>query len=126
MKKPAIYKSETGDIYERRLTSCPVCEGTSLNFLYEIRTYIPPFTVDRCSTCGFIFMNPRFKKSVIAELYGSGYYTGNAHYSYHDERKALDYYSHVWVRRIRVIRTYVEKGNLLDVGCAFGGFLKSR
>ena len=125
MKQSENNKSETEDIYTRKLPSCPVCNGTSLNFLYKILTYTPSFTVDRCKTCGFIFMNPRFKNSVIIKLYGSGYYTGNAEYSYHDERKATEYFSHVWDKRIRIIRTYVKKGNLLDVGCSFGGFLKS-
>jgi len=96
-----------------------------INPLYEINRYEPAFSVDRCAGCGFIFMNPRFKKSVLAGFYGDNYYTGNAGYTYYDERDAEKFAMHVWRKRIEKIHDKVKTGSFLDVGCAFGGLLKA-
>jgi SAM-dependent methyltransferase len=85
----------------------------------------PPFRTDRCMTCNFIFMNPRLSEATITSLYREGYYRGDADYSYYDERDAEKYSRYVWNSRIKKIRSFIENGNLLDIGCAFGGFLKA-
>lgn len=56
-------------------------------------------------------------------MYNSGYYSGASNYYYHDERKQEVYESFVWDARIRNIKKFVPKGNFLDIGSSFGGFL---
>jgi 2-polyprenyl-3-methyl-5-hydroxy-6-metoxy-1,4-benzoquinol methylase len=68
-------------------------------------------------------MNPRFRAETMAAFYNEEYYSGTSEYSYRDERKALEFFRYVWERRIDIMRRYVREGNLLDVGCSFGGFL---
>jgi 2-polyprenyl-3-methyl-5-hydroxy-6-metoxy-1,4-benzoquinol methylase len=112
-------------LYDPLLSQCPLCASPRIRFRYKIRTYTPEFTVYRCLGCGFMFMNPRYKNNVMMDFYGPGYYSGKSEYSYHDERDSLKFFAHVWNKRIGKIRTYVETGNFLDVGCSFGGFLKA-
>jgi SAM-dependent methyltransferase len=125
MKDALIHTYENSDIYDHQLSSCPLCGSVQLKFFCEIRAYTPLFRIDECSTCGFIFMNPRFKEKIIKNFYGGDYYSGKADYSYHDEREAPESFSQVWDKRIRIIRKYVKEGNFLDVGCSFGGFLNA-
>jgi len=70
-------------------------------------------------------MNPRFNDDVIKGFYKEDYYNGIADYSYCDERGFEKYAFYVWNRRIKKIASYVGKGNFLDIGSAFGGFLKA-
>ncbi len=125
MKVPPVQNIENIGLYEPLQNTCPLCGGTRLEFFREIHSCNPRFKTDHCRECGFIFMNPRLKRSIIKNFYTSDYYAGLAGYSYQDERKAPDHFSHVWDRRIRVIRKYIKEGNFLDVGCSFGGFLKA-
>jgi len=111
--------------FNERLSACPLCGGGNIRFLFTIEKYTPSFGVDRCGSCGFIFMNPRFNDAAVSGFYDEDYYSGGSEYSYHDERKSLKFFSPVWNKRIAIIRKYVKEGNLLDVGCAFGGFLNA-
>lgn len=113
------------EVYERPLAFCPLCGSGRIARLYEISRYTPPFRVDRCGACGFIFMNPRFTDDVVRALYGEDYCRGAAEYAYYDEREAERYARHVWEARLRVIARYAGGGNFLDVGAAFGGLLKT-
>jgi 2-polyprenyl-3-methyl-5-hydroxy-6-metoxy-1,4-benzoquinol methylase len=112
-------------IYNKPLAECPLCKSRNINLHYIIKKYNPNFKVDKCADCGFIFMNPRFNERFMKDMYSENYYSGKAEYSYYDERQALKYSQYVWEKRIRKIRQYVNAGNFLDVGCAFGGLLKT-
>ncbi len=111
-------------LFNKPLTGCPLCRSRNIRNHFIIEKYIPNFKIDICSDCGFIFMNPRFKDSIIKEMYDEAYYSGNAEYSYYDERQAIKYSEYVWKKRINKIRHYAAGGNFLDIGCAFGGFIK--
>ncbi len=111
--------------FDERLLSCPLCNHRGIRYLHTIRTYAPAFEVDTCTSCGFIFMNPRFRAETVSGFYSEKYYSGRSEYSYHDERTAIKFFAYVWDRRIDIIRRYVKEGNLLDVGCSFGGFLNA-
>ena len=113
------------EIYSIHAGSCPLCSSRDIGQLYLIKRFKLIFNVDRCCKCGFIFMNPVFKDSIIKNFYSEDYYSGNANYSYQDERELKKYASFVWEKRIRKIHRYVKEGNILDIGSAFGGLLES-
>ncbi len=113
------------DIYTAASLSCPLCGNMEIAPLYTITRYDPPFKADRCAGCGFIFMNPRFTDPVVRGYYSEDYFRGNAEYSYYDERAAERFSRYVWDRRIAVMRKYISGGNLMDIGCSFGGFLNA-
>jgi len=122
MKK---YDFNDSGIYADESFDCSLCGSNNISLLYIIGRFKYPFKIDRCNDCGFIFMNPEFNENIVKNLYNKDYYLGNAEYSYYDERKAEKYSKYVWDRRIKCIRRYVKSGNFLDIGSAFGGFLKS-
>ncbi|MDA3900788.1 MAG: class I SAM-dependent methyltransferase [Spirochaetes bacterium] len=110
-------------VFDPKRLTCPLCGSSSICELYTI-DFVDPFKVSRCSKCTFIFMNPAFSDNYISSLYGEDYYSGKADYSYIDERKNYRYNAFVWKARIKKIRSWVEKGNFLDIGCSFGGLLQ--
>ncbi len=120
-----IHQFSDPKIYCKPLNNCPICNDEKIKFHYIIEGYNPSFKVDICENCRFIFMNPGFNKNVIRDLYSKDYYKGNAEYSYFDERDAEKYASYVWTKRVKKISRYIKSGNLLDIGCAFGGFLNA-
>jgi SAM-dependent methyltransferase len=112
-------------MFDRAVSQCPLCGSGGIERRFRIERYKPSFTVDRCGSCGFMFMNPRLNDRAVRALYGEEYYTGKAEYSYYDEREAERFSAYVWNKRIEVLRNHVPGGNLLDVGSSFGGLLKS-
>jgi SAM-dependent methyltransferase len=111
-------------IFLSPLDHCPLCGSKNVAKLHIIDKYSPAFKIDKCADCGFLFMNPGYCYRFIKDLYKEDYYSGNAEYSYCDERKAERYSGYVWEKRLARIREYNSSGNFLDAGCAFGGFLK--
>ncbi len=112
-------------MFDIPLTNCPLCGSGRIGSRYLIDRYDPAFTVDRCASCRFMFMNPRLDGDAIRDLYREEYYTGKADYSYYDEREAEKFSNYVWDKRVEVLHRYVPGGNILDVGSSFGGFLKT-
>ncbi|HOT44506.1 MAG TPA: class I SAM-dependent methyltransferase [Spirochaetota bacterium] len=112
-------------MFDTPLYACPLCGSGSIRPRYRIDRYTPAFTVDRCGSCGFMFMNPPLDDESIRGLYGEDYYSGRSEYSYYDEREAEKFSAHVWNKRVEVLHRHVPGGNILDVGSSFGGFLKA-
>jgi 2-polyprenyl-3-methyl-5-hydroxy-6-metoxy-1,4-benzoquinol methylase len=113
------------DVFDDPVASCPLCGSERIRHRHIIRRYDPVFRIDRCDSCGFMFMNPRLREAAARVLYDEDYYSGKAAYSYYDERASEESSRIVWDKRISVIRRHVAGGNILDVGSSFGGFLKS-
>ena len=111
--------------FSTKKSNCPLCNFQDIEFLYKITSYDQHFNVDICQNCGFIFMNPQLNKNVLSNMYGKKYFTGDAEYSYHDERNSKKYSSYVWNKRINHIKKFIPCGHFLDVGSSFGGFLRS-
>jgi 2-polyprenyl-3-methyl-5-hydroxy-6-metoxy-1,4-benzoquinol methylase len=74
----------------------------------------------RCADCGLTFAPERLAAELRA-LYDEGYFTDYAHGEGYDAEPR----QRRWENRLRVrfVRRYAERGRLLDVGCAKGGFL---
>ncbi len=107
------------------LARCPLCGGSEIGTRYRITRYEPPFMIDCCADCGFLFRNPRPSSDEIMELYREGYYTGESDYSYLDERVSEKFARHVWEKRISILRRFAPPGSILDVGASFGGLLRT-
>ncbi len=110
--------------FDPPLTQCPLCGHHKISRIHSINYKAADLYIFACSRCGFQFMNPAPDDGSVSSMYTDGYYSGNAEYTYHDERKTEKYSSYVWKARLQTIRRWAESGNFLDIGCSFGGFLK--
>ena len=62
----------------------------------------------------------------VEKLYTKEYYSGEAKYSYQDERSSQKFHNFVWQARLKNIARFIPPpADFLDVGCAFGGFLQT-
>ncbi len=112
-------------VFQTRQEQCPLCGSTALEEHCTIDRFAPEFKISRCKECHHQFINPTWHPDYLASLYQADYFRGRAEYSYHDERKNLHFEQIVWRARLKKIQTFIRHGNLLDIGCSFGGFLKS-
>lgn len=117
------------------LAPCPVCQSHNTAFKYRIERHA--FDVWWCRACGSEFQNPMPKEANA--FYTEGYYTGDAAFSYQDERKKEHYHNFVHRARLSSIKRFLNmstgatkythasgvRQKLLDVGCAFGAFVRA-
>ncbi|MBM9501246.1 class I SAM-dependent methyltransferase [Leptospira sp. 201903071] len=100
--------------------TCPCCRKNLWKFLYHSAFNHYNIPIFLCTFCGLQTQFPRPKAS---ELYTEDYYSGNAEFSYRDERKTEKFDRYVWKARIKNIQKFKHTGQFLDIGCSFGGFL---
>ncbi len=104
---------------------CNICSG-ELHFYTKIDKY--NFDVYKCTRCGTLCRYPLPTEEEIKNYYTENYYSGKASYNYIDERK-VKFPEVVWSKRIDILIDIYQSINvdfpkrILDVGCAFGGFL---
>jgi len=101
---------------------CPLCQEDNWSFLYFSTHNNFNLPIYKCNTCSLQTIYPK-DNIKLEEIYSESYYNGKSEYNYKDERKTEFYDSFVWDARIQNIKKYSKKGNILDVGSSFGGFL---
>jgi 2-polyprenyl-3-methyl-5-hydroxy-6-metoxy-1,4-benzoquinol methylase len=103
---------------EVELIECPFCACSQFKIIYSF----PPLAVVRCEKCYLTYINPRLKESAIREIYLSPRYFkgGRGYQNYLAEKEIQEKKARV---RIREIKKLIQ-GRILDVGCAYGFFLK--
>jgi SAM-dependent methyltransferase len=98
------------------LIRCPLCDSASDSaFLFY-----KGFRIARCSNCSFIFVNPRPTEEALLRLYSNQ--ETNPFLEEHFE--AFDYELPVLVKLLQKIQKYLPAGELLEVGCGRGDFLR--
>ena len=82
------------------------------------------FNIVSCKACGFKFTNPRPEDSVIGDYYKAEEYISHTNTNkgivnklYHVVR------SRTLKKKLRLIKSYVPRGTILDYGCGTGMFL---
>ncbi|MGB0524007.1 MAG: class I SAM-dependent methyltransferase [Flammeovirgaceae bacterium] len=102
--------------------NCDFCKSTE----FKVYDKLNSWQIVKCSNCGFIFTNPRPTLKTLPNYYQEEYFKDERHYSkfYNEDGSikvaGIDYHS-----RIADIEHHVQqRGNLLEIGCARGEFLK--
>lgn len=102
---------------------CPVCNSESTYHFGDITRFENPFSIRKCADCESAYQFPPPKAS--HEFYDDKYYSGAANFSYLDERKIDQFAKFVWDARISRLHKFHRDGIFLDVGCSFGGLVRS-
>lgn len=106
---------------------CVFC-GSKTEPKYRINRFSEPFTILECPKCLLQFQHPLPGPEQIKALYGPGYYCQENEFQYEDERRKLKYYRYVWDKRIQKLAKNLHSvgpRTMLDMGCSFGGLLKT-
>lgn len=109
------------------ISICPVCEKDKFqDFLKSTDFFLTQekFTIVKCESCGFLFVNPRPDANKIGSYYKSTNYI-----SHSNTRKGAFNKLYHFIRKrnhkskLNIIQKYVKPGSVLDIGCATGEFL---
>jgi 2-polyprenyl-3-methyl-5-hydroxy-6-metoxy-1,4-benzoquinol methylase len=109
------------------LKSCKVCDGSSMEVYLKVKDHFlsgEEFNIVRCRSCGFLFTNPRPEAANLGKYYKSENYI-----SHSNSRKGILNKVYHLIRRhnhkkkFNLISGLVNKGEILDIGCATGEFL---
>ena len=110
------------------LKNCPVCGSGSLTSFLSAKDYFltgEKFDIVKCTSCGFRFTNPRPEAKDLGK-----YYESTDYISHSDTRKGIFASVYQLVRKYTLNRKYKligkfhPRGEILDIGCATGQFLK--
>ena len=96
---------------------CNLCGADDAHRVCSIHS----FAIVRCRRCGLLYVNPQPTSKELVQHYMSEYY--------HEEEAREGCYGqgsgHLFADVLRLCRTYVPVGRVLDVGCGYGFFLKA-
>lgn len=112
---------------------CPVCDSGKTEFYGKVERFKPALFYQKCLHCESVFQ--RETAPDPDDYYNEDYYSGNASFAYHDGRKSYpaDRIVHrarlqTILRMLSLMRGHMVESSslkLLDVGCAFGSFVRS-
>ncbi len=99
-----------------------VCDAAFVSSLV-FKGHDVAYTICECRRCGLVYVGEEVDDALLDRLYGAEYYQGRdgsgfADYAA-DERK----YRARFARRLEKMAPHIERGRVLDVGCALGWFL---
>lgn len=107
---------------------CPVCNERAFEKHLNVNDHMvtkEPFTIVRCTSCGFHFTNPRPKEDEIGN-----YYKSEAYVSHSSSKKGLINYLYTLVRsktlrqKLSWVKDVSTGNELLDIGSGTGHFLR--
>ncbi len=111
----------------KTIDNCPICKATNHSLFLACKDYTVSgeiFNLVTCSSCNFVFTNPRPQDSDLAKYYASQDYI-----SHSNTKKGIVAKLYHLVRnytlkgKISLLSKYVSRGTLLDYGCGTGMFL---
>lgn len=100
---------------------CPLCQTSQVEpFLLRYG-----YQIVRCIHCAFLFVTPRPDINTLHEFYQNpSYFKGNVENGYKDYSSERLQIEELACRRLDFIAEKKNSGDLLDVGCAAGYFLR--
>jgi 2-polyprenyl-3-methyl-5-hydroxy-6-metoxy-1,4-benzoquinol methylase len=111
----------------QELNACPVCDNKqTTNFLNCIDYTVSQqtFKIVSCSACSFKYTNPRPGSNEIGKFYQSEDYISHSNTKRGLMNKVYQVVRNFTIsKKLSIIKQYVSRGTILDVGCGTGEFL---
>jgi 2-polyprenyl-3-methyl-5-hydroxy-6-metoxy-1,4-benzoquinol methylase len=102
--------------------ACDFCASDNYNFYDESQGW----KIVKCSSCGFCYTNPRPTEESLPQFYEQNYYLNNELFgeSYSEDGKAEAGFT--YPKRITEVENWFnERGSILEIGAARGGYVNA-
>lgn len=105
----------------RAVPQCPIC---LLDTLIQPAYRLGDYQIWRCRQCELMLVHPQPSTVTLQQLYSESYFERGSKYRKSPETNSENT-SVNDARKVNQLSKYCSAGNLLDIGCALGGFLAS-
>lgn len=95
---------------------CPFCRSNKNSWIITVKKW----TIVNCQNCNLVFT--RLPKRYVVEKFNRSYYSDDYLSNYEDRKYKFE---RRFLKRLGEIETIKKGGNLLDVGCSTGLFLRT-
>jgi 2-polyprenyl-3-methyl-5-hydroxy-6-metoxy-1,4-benzoquinol methylase len=102
----------------RSRESCALCGSRERQRLFHVDGY----PIARCRSCGLVQVDADFERRDLEQIYDENYFTSEVFHDYIGEREVR---VAAGAETTEILERIVPSGQLLDVGCAAGFFLKA-
>lgn len=110
-----------------QIKNCPVCGADNFSDYLNLKDFFltgETFQLQKCESCGFVLTNPRPEDQSLAKYYDSPDYLSHHSQGLNPVRMVYQELRRINIRnKFSLIRRYVSKGSLLDIGCGTGEVL---
>ena len=117
-----------------RHVQCDICGSSSSRLISRIKVnsddadlheFTESLCLVNCIRCGLLYVNPQpvFSRGDLEKLYSKEYFSREYMRFYDVDQTDAVQSNEAFAWRLDLIKQYKTKGNLLDIGCASGGFL---
>ncbi len=112
----------------KEIPTCPLCGDSDIIPYLETKDYFlsnEPFTISKCSNCGFLLTNPVPTEKDLGKYYQSDEYLSHSKSKKGAFSKIYNLVRNYSIRKkYQLISGYVAMGSILDIGCGTGEVLK--
>ncbi|MBI4999591.1 class I SAM-dependent methyltransferase, partial [Candidatus Gottesmanbacteria bacterium] len=106
----------------KKIRACELCHSNDQDFLFEKNGY----KIVRCRNCQLVFVANQPTEKKLRSYYTRNYFiNGEAKFGYFDYEKEGENCQENFIDKLKKVENYKKAGRLLDVGCAYGMFLKN-
>jgi 2-polyprenyl-3-methyl-5-hydroxy-6-metoxy-1,4-benzoquinol methylase len=100
---------------------CTICKSAEVKVKFNITEDHKVFC---CSSCGIEFLDPQLNDAELKKLYSENYYRAWGIQGEQENEITKEMKIATFQLRLNLIRQFITKGRVLDVGCATGYFLE--
>ena len=105
---------------DERSNECLICKNRNIKTKFLIKGY----TIKECRTCSFTFLDYVFSDERSHQFYNRSYFEGSeTDKGYENYEKCETFLTRNFLKRLNVIKKFVNNGSVLDIGCGYGFFL---
>lgn len=110
-----------------RIANCYICNGSNFEQFLSCKDYTVSnenFTIVKCTSCGFVFVNPRPEENNLGKYYESEEYVSHSNTNKGIINKIYKVVRNYTLKqKVSIINTHSKGKNILDIGCGIGLFL---